>query len=248
MSADSFSDRERQRLEKQYNEIAVLAGGLAHEIRNPLSTIQMNLELLFEEIEECQDAAVHRMLKKMKTIQTQCENLEEILEAFLQFARAGELHLEEVNLAVVISEFLEFYKAEAQEHGIDVRPHLQSDLPPVQLDVRLIKQALTNLVQNAQQAMPNGGTLELQTRLLNDRILLEIIDTGCGMSPQAVEKMFQTFFSTKPNGSGLGLPTVRKIVEAHHGTIHCESEENHGTKFTLSFPISGNEFPPAVQS
>lgn len=247
MSAESFSDRERQRLEKQYNEIAVLAGGLAHEIRNPLSTIQMNLELLFEEIEECQDAAVHRMLKKMKTIQTQCENLEEILEAFLQFARAGELHLEEVNLAVVISEFLEFYKAEAEEHGIDVRPHLQSDLPPVQLDVRLINQALTNLVQNAQQAMPNGGTLELQTRLLNDRILLEIIDTGCGMSPQAVEKMFQTFFSTKPNGSGLGLPTVRKIVEAHHGTIHCESEENHGTKFTLSFPVSGNEFPPAVQ-
>lgn len=228
---------ERERLEKQYNEIAVLAGGLAHEIRNPLSTIHMNLELLFEEIEECQDPAAHRMLRKMRTIQEQCENLEEILEAFLQFTRAGELHLDEVNLANVVTDFLEFYKAEAEEYGIEIRPHLRSDLPPVMLDVRLIKQALTNLVHNAQQAMPNGGLLELQTSIRENSIVLEIIDTGCGMSPQALEKMFQVFFSTKPNGNGLGLPTVRKIVEAHHGTIQCESELDRGTKFTLSFPI-----------
>lgn len=237
MTEEALNPTERQRLEQQYNEMAVLAGGLAHEIRNPLSTIHMNLELLFEEIEESEDAAAHRMLRKLKTIQNQCDNLEEILEAFLQFSRAGEIHLEEVNLANVVTEFLEFYKAEAEERGIEVRPHLRSDLPLVELDVRLIKQVLTNLVQNAQQAMPEGGLLELQTSQRGDQIVLEIIDTGCGMSQQALEKMFQVFFSTKPSGSGLGLPTVRKIVEAHQGTIQCESELNRGSKFSLSFPI-----------
>lgn len=237
MSDHSLPSTERERLEKQYNEIAVLAGGLAHEIRNPLSTIHMNLELLFEEMEESEDPAAHRMQRKLKTIQDQCENLEEILEGFLQFARAGELHLEEVNLANVVTEFLDEYKPEADEHKIDVRPHLQSDLPVVSLDIRLIKQVLRNLVQNAQQAMPQGGSLELQTSRRGDQIVLEIIDTGCGMTPQALEKMFQVFFSTKPTGSGLGLPTVRKIVEAHHGTIGCESAVNRGSKFTLTFPI-----------
>lgn len=237
MVEETFHQAERKRLEQQYNEIAVLAGGLAHEIRNPLSTIHMNLELLFEEIKECNDPAAHRMLRKMKTIQDQCENLEEILEAFLQFARAGELHLEEVNLANLVRDFLEFYKPEAEDLGIEVRPHLRSDLPQLKLDVRLVKQVLTNLVRNAQQAMPEGGLLELQTSQRDNHVVLEIIDTGCGMSPQALEKMFQVFFSTKPSGSGLGLPTVRKIVEAHQGTIQCESDLNRGTKFTLSFPV-----------
>lgn len=241
MPEKSREATELERFEKQYHEIAVLAGGLAHEIRNPLSTIHMNLELLFEELEESVDPATHRILRKMKTIQDQCENLEEILEAFLQFARAGELHLEEVNLVDVVTEFLEFYKPKALEHNIDVRPHFSSDLPSVRLDLRLIKQVLTNLVQNAQQAMPEGGLLELQTSHRDGSVVLEIIDTGCGMSPQSLEKMFHVFFSTKPNGSGLGLPTVRKIVEAHHGTIQCESELNRGTKFTLTFPVRTKE-------
>lgn len=241
MTEEVLPAHERDRLEKQYNEIAVLAGGLAHEIRNPLSTIQMNIELLFEEIEESTDSAAHRMVRKLRTIQSQCESLEEILEAFLQFTRAGELHLEEVNLADVVRQFLEFYKPKAEESGIDIRPHLRSDLPVVQLDIRLITQVLINLVQNAQQAMPEGGLLELQTSQQGNSLILEIIDTGCGMSSQALTKMFQVFFSTKPNGSGLGLPTVRKIVEAHGGTITCESEINRGTKFTLSFPIHRDE-------
>ncbi len=237
MTDETFDSSERERLEKQYNEITVLAGGLAHEVRNPLSTISMNLELLLEELETFDSPAAHRMLQKLKTIQTQCDNLDQILEAFLQFTRAGELHLEQMNLEDVINEFLEFYKAEASEHGIDVRPHFQSDIPPVFLDVRLIQQVLTNLVRNAQEAMPSGGLLELQTSCRDNHVVLEIIDTGCGMSPEALDKMFHVFFSTKPTGSGLGLPTVRKIVEAHGGTIDCESELNRGTKFTLVFPV-----------
>lgn len=240
MDGDLHAD-ERAELNQKYQELAALAGGLAHEIRNPLSTIQMNLDLLFEELEASEDPNKHRTLRRLKTIQDQCENLDGTLEAFLQFARAGQLNLEEVDLGEVITDFLEFYKPEAAEHHIDVRPHLRSNLPPVMLDVRLITQVLTNLFRNAQQAMPDGGLIELQTSLDGERVVLEIIDTGCGMSPAALAKIFDVFFSTKPQGSGLGLPTVRKIVEVHGGTIECESEVGRGTKFRLEFPVSVSE-------
>lgn len=241
MSTQPVTNRsEQERLQQQYDEIATLAGGLAHEIRNPLSTIQMNLDLLFEEIEESTDPTLHRVLTKLKTIRSQCVSLEEILEAFLQFARAGQLQLAEVQLGEFIAEFVEFYKAEATEHGIDVRTHCRSDLPAVMLDERLMKQALTNLVRNAQQAMPDGGTLELQTSTAGDQVVLEIIDSGCGMSAESLKKLFQVFFSTKPNGNGLGLPTVRKIVEAHGGMIQCDSAIQKGTRFTIRLPIAAS--------
>lgn len=229
---------ERERLQQQYDEIAVLAGGLAHEIRNPLSTIRMNLELLFEDLDECDHPVAHRMRRKLKTIQSECSHQEEILEAFLQFARAGELQLEETDLTDVVRGFLDFYQPQARQAGVEVRPHLSADLPAVRLDRRLMRQVLANLVQNAQQAMPEGGVLELQTSERDGRVVLDIIDTGCGMSDAARERMFQVFFSTKPTGSGLGLPTVRKIVQAHRGTISCESALGRGTKFTLTFPVS----------
>ena len=229
---------ENERLERQYNEIAALAGGLAHEVRNPLSTIRLNLELLFEELEHTQQSGGHRTLQKLRRIQGECRHLEEVLEAFLQFARAGELTLEECRLEDVIVSFLDFYKPEAEQHHIDVRPHLAADLPPVKLDRRLIRQVFSNLVRNAQQAMPNGGLLEIQTFRRNNQAVVEIIDTGTGVSPAAVERIFDAFYSTRSGGSGLGLPTVRKIMEAHGGTVQCESEPGRGTRFTLCFPAA----------
>lgn len=229
---------EQQRLEERYAEIASLAGGLAHEIRNPLSTIRMNLSLLFEDLEESELPASHRMQRKLSRIQQECLHLEEILEAFLQFARAGELTLEPLNLSAVVDEFIDFYRPAAATQGIEISPHLGSQLPKVNLDHSLIKTVLNNLVRNAQQAMPQGGLLELQTYRRDSRVYLEIIDTGCGMSDAARQKMFQVFFSTKPGGSGLGLPTVRKIVEAHGGQIQCDSDVGKGTRFVLSFPIA----------
>lgn len=234
--------RECDRLERNYNEIATLAGGLAHEIRNPLSTISLNLDLLVEDLNSLPDPAVQRMLRKVGTIQKECEHLDEILEAFLLFSRAGELSLESCHVADLIRNFLEFYQAEAKQHHIDVRPHLAADLPVLKLDSRLIRQALSNLMRNAQQAMPEGGLIEIQTFRRGDQAIIEIIDNGCGMSAAAVSKLFTVFYSTKATGNGLGLPTVRKIVETHGGTILCESEPDRGTKFTLSFPI------PAVEN
>lgn len=240
MAVDSnLEDPERQRLQEQYAEIASLAGGLAHEIRNPLSTVAMNLELLVEDLQQSEVPGKRRMLTKIQTIQRECGHLENILSAFLQFARVGELELKETDLNQLVSDFIEFYQPNANEHEIDISPHLASDLPAVELDASLMRQVLMNLALNAEQAMPHGGLLELQTHARNNRVMLDLIDNGKGMDQRTLSKMFQAFYSTTPGGSGLGLPTVRKIIEAHHGTISCESEPGRGTRFTISLPAVG---------
>lgn len=231
-----MQETERQRLLAQYSEIATLAGGLAHEIRNPLSTISLNLELLVEEVEYSETPRDRRMLKKLQKVQQEADRLNELLNEFLQFARVGDQELVAADLNVLVREFVDFYKPTVQEHDIEVSLHLESNLPQVKLDESLIRQVLLNLARNAQQAMPDGGHLELQTFVRDDQVQLEIIDTGEGMSGPTLAKIFQVFYSTKSDGSGLGLPTVRKIVEAHGGSISCESEPDRGTRFLISLP------------
>lgn len=225
-----------ERLRAQYAEIATLAGGLAHEIRNPLSTIGLNLDLLSEELREVDSPRDRRMLNKLTTVKRQCEQLNRILDDFLQFARVGTLTLAPTDLNGTVTEFIEFYASQAAEQGIDLSPHLASNLPAVRLDTNLWRQVLLNLCRNAQQAMPQGGVLELQTYARDGSVVLEIIDNGKGMTPETQARMFDAFFSTKRDGSGLGLPTVRKIVEAHGGTIACESEVGRGTRFSIQLP------------
>jgi len=227
---------ERQRLQAENTELATLAGGLAHEIRNPLSTIGMNLELLAEELENDDSQRARRMLRRISSLQCECRNLEEILNAFLQFARAGELHLEEGNLNRIVSDYVAFLEPQARSVEVELRLHLDSDLPVVMLDRSLMRQALVNLCRNAMEAMQDGGSIDLLTRTRGDQVVLEIIDTGKGMDEKTRQQMFQAFFSTRSGGSGLGLPTVRRIVEAHHGRISCESEVGKGTRFTITLP------------
>lgn len=236
--SEPFSDAERQRLLAQYAEIASLAGGLAHEIKNPLSTISLNLELLAEDIGDAESQRDRRMLSKVQTVQRACKSLENILDDFLQFARAGELNLETEELNKVVLEFIEFFGPKAREQKVEISPHLATDLPPVSLDRSLFRQILLNLALNAVQAMPQGGLLELQTCLRDGQVCLDLIDTGCGMNEKTMAKMFQVFFSTKKNGSGLGLPTVRKIIEAHGGSISCQSAVGKGTQFTVTLPTA----------
>ncbi len=230
--------RDHERLRTQYAEIASLAGGLAHEIRNPLSTIALNLDLLLEDLAVGDSPRERRMLQKVTGLRKQCVHLERLLNDFLQFARVGSLEQQPADLNLLVHEFIDFYLPQAKELGIEISPHLAANLPLVNIDFRLFRQVLTNLSRNAQQAMPRGGVLELQTYALGDRVMLGIIDSGEGMTAETQAKMFDAFFSTKPDGSGLGLPTVRKIVEAHGGTIHCDSEPGRGTRFSISLPIA----------
>ena len=234
----SLTEQEHQRLLDQYAEIASLAGGLAHEIRNPLSTMSLNLELLAEDLEETEDARSQRMIRKVNLIQQECQHLEEILDAFLQFVRVGELDLEVTDLNEVVSSFIHFYTPQAKEQNIEISPHLSINLPEVLLDRSLFRQVLMNLALNAQQAMSEGGLLELQTDFRDDFVILELIDTGSGIKESTSERIFEAFFSTKSDGNGLGLPTVRKIVEAHGGTIRCLSELGKGTQFIIRLPVA----------
>ncbi len=236
LEATTDDEREQNPHRALYEEIATLAGGLAHEIRNPLSTISMNLELVIEELQESDEPRDLRLLRKMQSIQRECRRLEDILQAFLQFLKAGELEPKHCDLNRLVEEFIEFYRPKAAERHIEISPHLAADLPPVNVDEALLRQALLNLALNAQEAMPHGGLLELQTYLRDGRVHLAMIDNGRGMDEATRRRMFEAFYSTRPGGSGLGLPTVRKIIEAHHGTITCESEPGRGTRFTIALP------------
>jgi two-component system sensor histidine kinase HydH len=225
-----------ERLRAQYAEIAQLSGGLAHEIRNPLSTMRLNLDLLAEEFQQPETARDQRVLRKIERVLRETGRLQEILEDFLRFVRVQELKRVPADLNSVIDDLRDFCEPTAALQNVIVRTHLDPDLPKVPIDVDLFKQALLNLILNALLAMPEGGELILTTRREGGSAVLEVVDTGSGIAEDLQTKIFDAFFSTRPGGSGLGLPTTRKIVQAHGGTIGLESELGKGSKFTVRLP------------
>jgi two-component system sensor histidine kinase HydH len=221
---------------ENYTELAVLAGGLAHEIKNPLSTIRLNMELLAEDLAEGQRPSDRRALAKVQLVQNQCSRLENLLNDFLRFARLGQLNTQSSDLNAEVARALDFFQPKADESRVDVMRYLDPELPTVQLDRETFQAALLNLILNAQQAMPDGGQLVVRTRELPGWVVLDLIDTGGGIEPEIQAKVFEAFYSTKSGGSGLGLPTAKKIVEAHGGKMAIESELGRGTKVTIVLP------------
>jgi signal transduction histidine kinase len=223
-------------LREQLQELAELAGSLAHEIKNPLSVIRMNMELLSEDFEPPQNPRERRALAKIEIVQKQCTRLESLLNDFLKFARLRALDLRAGSLNDQIDRVLTLFAPQAREQDVEIRRYLHQDLPTMMLDAETLQAAIVNLVKNALEAMPHGGTLTAQTRPTRIGIALDLIDTGVGMDEQTAMKMFEAFYTTKHGGSGLGLPTARKVIEAHGGTINVQSEVGRGTRFTLEFP------------
>ncbi|MGL4593802.1 MAG: two-component system sensor histidine kinase NtrB [Thermoguttaceae bacterium] len=219
-----------------YTEIARLVGGLAHEIKNPLSTIRLNMELLAEDFESVDLPEGRRALRKIEVVLRECCRLEELLNELLHFAKAHNLELQPADLNEEIRELIEFFRPQAEEMRIDIIEYFESDLPTVLLDRRSFHRALLNLVLNAQQAMLHGGQLVLRTRSAGDEVAIDLIDTGVGMNDETLAQIYEAFYSTKKGGSGLGLPTTRKIIAAHGGRISVQSEINCGTKFTIILP------------
>jgi two-component system, NtrC family, sensor histidine kinase HydH len=226
-----------QRLRAQYAEISQLAGGLAHEIRNPLSTLSLNLDLLLEDFQNPETARDRRVLQRLERLRPEVHRLHGILESFLRFARVQDLKLEPTDLNTIIDEMRDFYEPHAGTKGIVIRTTFARDLPSVQLDRELFKQALLNLVLNAEHAMPKGGELILTTRRQGRWVQLDVVDTGVGMDPEVRARIFDAFFSTRASGSGLGLPTTRKIIEAHGGAIDVQSDLGKGSQFSVRLPV-----------
>lgn len=221
---------------EEYAELAELAGGFIHEIKNHLSTLGLNLQLLSEDFQEPQSHRERRALERVQRLQGECQRLVDISNDFLRFARIKDLDFAPANLAEIVDELIDFFGPTARQGNIEIKHYLPSDLPPLRLDRELFKQALLNLMLNAQQAMPTGGSVTIQAEARNGDVCLSLIDTGKGMSAEVASKIFKPFFSTRPGGSGLGLPTTKKIIEAHGGRLEVQSEVDRGTKFTIHLP------------
>jgi len=225
-----------QQLQLQYAELAQIAGSLAHEIKNSLSVIRMNMELVEEELVNAESARERRVWSKIQTVHDQCVRLERLLNDFLKFAKLRDLELSVGSLNKQITMVLDMYEAQAQSQNVEIVRYMDPELPAMRMDLETLQAALANLVKNALESMSNGGELTVRTHLTPSGIAMDLIDTGCGMSEDTALNMFTAFYTTKPAGSGLGLPMARKVVRAHGGRIGVESEEGHGTKFTLEFP------------
>jgi signal transduction histidine kinase len=232
------ADEINQRLVDQYTEIATLAGTLAHEIKNPLSTIRLNMELLAEDLGEGDTPRDKRALAKVAVVQRECQRLQDLLDGFLSFARVRPMQLEPADLNAEVEELLHFFRPKAEESGIEIRWYPDPDLPTVQIDREALRGALLNLIINAQQAMPGGGQLMLRTQPTRWGVRLDLVDNGCGMDDDTRSKIFQAFYSTKRGGSGLGLPITRKVIEGHGGIIWVQSEVGRGTQFTIELPVT----------
>jgi signal transduction histidine kinase len=176
-------------------------------------------------------------------VQNECIRLENLLNDFLRFARLGQLNLQPSDLNAELVRALDFFQPKADKSHVDIIRYLDPELPTVQLDRETFQAALLNLILNAQQAMADGGQLVVRTREVPSGVILDLIDTGCGIEPEVQEKMFEAFYSTKPAGSGLGLPTAKRIIEAHGGRMNVESEVGRGTKFSIALPT-----PPRLAS
>ena len=231
------SEQYIEQLRKQYNELAGLAGSLAHEIKNPLAVIRMNIDLLGDDLGEIAGPEARRSQHRIEILQRQCERLETMLNDFLRFTRLDELELKSGNLNEQVLLVLELFQTQADQQRIDIKRYLEADLPTIKMDSQTLQAALVNLVKNAIESMPDGGQLVARTRSTRNGITLDLIDTGCGMSTKTLMRMFDTFYTRKDGGTGLGLPTAKKIIEAHGGRINVQSEEGHGTQFAIQFPI-----------
>jgi signal transduction histidine kinase len=230
--------------DEHYAELAELAGGFIHEIKNHLGALGLNLQLLAEDFQEPKSQRERRAQGRVQRLQAECQHLVEIANDFLRFARIKDLVLAPTDVGRVIEEMLDFFGPTARSASIDIKSYIPADLPLVSLDQELFKQALLNLLLNAEQAMLQGGELTVEAGLEHGQgtsptLCLSFIDTGVGISPEVQARVFQPFFSTKQGGSGLGLPTTRRIIEAHGGTIEVQSEVGRGTKFTIRLPAFG---------
>jgi signal transduction histidine kinase len=221
-----------------YTELTQLVGGLAHELKNPLSTINLNLKLLSEDLGRYHDDGHRRLLLRLGRVQTEAERLRLILDEFLRYAGKCDLHLREVDLRELVGELRDFFLPQAEAGGVVLRVSTTPEPVCCNLDVNLVKQAILNLMINATQAMGDGGELLVNLTTQANHAVLEVIDTGPGIAPEALESIFRAYWSSKPDGSGLGLPTARRIAREHGGDLRAESEVGRGTRFLLTLPLA----------
>jgi len=238
----------RMRAAERQSEAASMTRGLAHEIRNPLSTIGLNAQLLAEGIAELDldESERARLGRRVEALAREAERLRGILVDFLEFA--GELRLEPGpgDLNTVVEELVDFFLPQAQSQGVRLRAETAPAPLRASFDAPHLKQAVLNLMLNAVQAMgaapaDRAKELILRTERAHDAgrrpvVRLHVIDTGPGIDGPTRDRLFDPYFTTKPGGTGLGLPTARRIIEGMGGRIELHSEPGRGSDFTITLP------------
>ena len=235
-----------------------LMAGVAHEVKNPLNAMTIHLELLKQKLARQQPVGAMASLsgnpalqlpagqtlptapdvtKHVDIIGKEIRRLDEVLNGFLKFARPDELKLQPVRLSVLISDIQTSVAPEAERRHITMKVECPETLPEINADPGMLSQALLNLALNACQAMPDGGALKLACRAASRRrVEVDIEDTGVGIPPEHLGKIFDLYFTTKEQGSGIGLSMVYRIVQLHDGEVEVQSTPGRGTRFRLIFP------------
>jgi len=207
--------------------------GVAHEVKNPINAIVLHLQLLQNKLaQEEPDTRRH-----MDIIDNEIRRLDRVVQTLVDFTRPRDLHLEEIDLCRLLEEVAQLAAPDAEQHGVAVDLHLPADPLPVKVDIDLMKQAILNVVLNGVQAMPQGGPLTISARRENDAVLAEVQDRGSGIPEELHEKVFELYFTTRKEGSGIGLAQTYQILQWHYGSVDFESTAG-GTVFRFQIPIA----------
>lgn len=223
-------------------DVVAATGSLVHEIKNPLSTLSINTQLLLEDWQEATGPREQRTVKRLQVMASEIERLGRIIQSFLRFTEKHELALKVDSLNQCLEGLAEFVTSKLSRRGIELRLWLDPELPDAYLASDLIRQVFLNLILNAENAMEgrDGGELILRTRRVERDgkvwAVGDVVDTGIGIKPAAREKVFDLYYSTTKDGSGLGLATSKRIVEEHGGFIQVESETDKGSQFSVFLP------------
>ena len=236
MTSPERKERQARIRTERLAELGALLAGFAHEVRNPLSTIGLNLQLVLEEFRNADTPRDKRTQKRLVLVEQEVRRLQKILDEFLSYARAPEPKLVACDLNARIQALVDFSTPEMREQGIGLRFFPNSAVGTILADWDHLQAAMVNLLRNARESIQGPGEVMVSTVREGDAVLVRVTDTGAGIQPEHQARVLDPYFSTKKTGTGLGLPTVRRIVEEHDGTLTFTSEPGKGTQFTIRLP------------
>jgi len=212
---------------------------VAHEVRNPIAAIELNAEILQDIVRGEHAADKDEAAALVSAIRDQVNALDALTEEYLAFARFPKPHFEDESINHLLGELADFVRPVATRQGLILQVDVDPDVPLIEIDRTLLRQAIHNLVKNGQEALSRGGALFLTSRLVGEHAAAEIAvsDTGPGISQEVAERLFEPFFTTKPQGTGLGLSIARQIIDDHGGELKWSNRPGGGTTFTIRLPL-----------